>query len=378
MAGKIDIGVEITWTSTVSAEILRGVREFALTQPDWVLRHIDSPIPDDSALPVQQRWKPAAGIYAGGVAPFNGKFGSLTGPVVIIGDCSFNWDLRIDLDDAPVGKMAFQHFQDRGFVHFGFVGNDQPYSLSRYESFVGVLRKKGFSCSVCPRTPGSMKPRANKDVAAWLQSLPKPVGILCCHDPIARDLLSVCHAEQLRVPEEIAILGIDNDLVWCEASTPQLSSIIIPWRRFGWEAANWVERLLKGEKPKGDRIVWISPRDVMTRQSTDSIAVTDPDLARALAHIRSHACEGLSVKELVHATLLDRRALERKFAKFLNRSPHDEIRRVRIDRAKLLLSETALSPNQIAQKTGFSRKHFAAVFTQIVGVTPLKYRTREL
>ena len=374
MAETLDIAVEITWSSNVSAEILRGIREFSLTRPRWLLRHVDS---GPEHLPLGQPWKPAAGIYAGGTAAFRGIFGKLPGPVVVIGDCSFKTDLRIDLDDEPIGKLAMQHFLDRGFRRFGFVGNGTGYARKRCASFAAALATHGLECQLCPAGPTGMNPVANSAVSDWLTALPKPVALLCSNDPVARDLLSVCHAAKLRVPEEIAILGIDNDPVWCEASTPQLSSVIIPWRRFGWEAAFWLDRLITGAKAPAKGVVYLPPRDIMTRQSTDSVAVTDPELARALAYIRLHACEGLSVKQLVQALPIDRRMLERKFKEQLQRSPHDEIRRVRVDRAKLLLTETALTPDQIAAQTGLSSNHFADVFSKAVGVTPLQYRRRE-
>jgi len=178
------------------------------------------------------------------------------------------------------------------------------------------------------------------------------------------------------VPNEIAILGVDNDELLCELTSPPLSSVFPNAPRAGYEAAELLNRIMEGQKigPKAHRI---APLGVKVRQSTDVLAIDDRVIARALQFIREQACTGINVDDLLRAVPLSRRVLEQRFQRLLGRTPREEILNVRLNRAKQFLAETDLSLAQIAERTGFEHvEYLSVVFKRETGVTPSSYRTK--
>ena len=206
-------------------------------------------------------------------------------------------------------------------------------------------------------------------MVAWLRSLPRPLALFCVTDVAGSEMLTNCDLAGLRVPEEISVLGVDNRASWCEPCHPPLSSVAIPWRRVGYGAAHWVARLLAGEKPP-EEMTLVAPEEVVTRQSSEMRAIPDPTLADAMAFIRGNACDRITVATVAAHAGIDRRRLERAFRKHLGRSPHDELARIRMDPAKLLLAKTGLNVEDIAERIGLSSNRFWCLFRTAVGTTP--------
>jgi LacI family transcriptional regulator len=208
----------------------------------------------------------------------------------------------------------------------------------------------------------------------WLTSLPKPIGIMACNDFRGQHVLEGCRAARLSVPDEVAVIGVDNEHVICDFCQPPLSSVIPAAERIGFEAAGMLDRLMKGEKLE-QRQVRIKPLGVAARQSTDVMAIDDGDVVAALKIIRDRACLGLSVADILREVPIARSSLERRFRKTVGRSPQAEIRGVQMKRARQLLCETDLTLNQIAALTGFKHsEYFSVVFKREVGQTPGQYR----
>ena len=213
-------------------------------------------------------------------------------------------------------------------------------------------------------------------IAAWVLSLPRPVGVMACNDDRGQQVLDACRRVNVLVPEEVAVIGVDNDEILCSLSSPPLTSVDINTVQVGFEAAALLDRLMAGRRPPAEPFL-LPPRGVVPRESTDVLATDDRELAAAIRFIRDHACDGLRVKELVRKTGLSRRALERRMEKLLGRSPKEEITRVQIERAKRLLTETDLSAATVAEKCGYSQpKYFSQVFHGKVGLPPGAYRRR--
>ena len=187
-------------------------------------------------------------------------------------------------------------------------------------------------------------------------------------------MLDACRRVNVLVPEEVAVIGVDNDEILCNLSSPRLTSVDINTVQVGFEASALLDRLMAGVRPPAQPLL-LSPLGVVTRESTDILATDDRELAAAIRFIREHACGGLRVKELERKTGLSRRSLERRMEKLLGRSPKEEITRVQIERAKRLLTETDLSVAAIAEKCGYSQpKYFSQVFHAKVGTSPGAYR----
>jgi LacI family transcriptional regulator len=191
-----------------------------------------------------------------------------------------------------------------------------------------------------------------------------------------REVLYACRALGLLVPEQVAVMGGDEDSLLCETCNPPLSGVALTSERIGYEAAALLDRLLHGEARPAEPTL-IEPTRVVVRQSTDTLAITDPDLAQAIAFIRVHAATAIRVSDVLRAVAVSRSWLERRFQESLGRSPAEEIRRVRLDRAKQLLAETEMPVPQVAVAAGFgSREYLAYAFKQVTGLTPREFRHR--
>lgn len=280
----------------------------------------------------------------------------------------------VETNDRAIARLAVEHFLERGFTHFGFCGDARfNWSTWRAKHFREGLREAGHSCFVF----GYDSTRVDRQVAAierWLRSLPKPVAVLAAYDNRGLQVLEACHNLGLSVPDEVAVLGVDNDELLCELASPPLSSIAPDAHRAGYEAAGLLDRLMQGEKV-GNECVQIDPLLLYPRQSTDVLAIDDPVVVKALRYIREHACEGLQVADILRVVPVSRRVLEARFRARLHHTPHEEIVRVRIDRVKQLLAETELTLEAIASRTGYEHAEYMSVmFRREMGTTPGRYR----
>jgi len=215
---------------------------------------------------------------------------------------------------------------------------------------------------------------------AWLRELPKPIGIMAFDDAAAHDLAAACLDADIGVPEHVAIIGVNNDDLLCESAWPPLSSIEADFSRMGYVAAKHLDAILRGEKLAPElRFVKLPPLGVVQRQSTDVLAVDDPNLADALRFIREHACDPCGIDDVLRHVPVGRRWLERQFLKTLGRSPHAEITRVRIEAAQRLLLQPELRLPEIAERCGFSvMQTFTRAFRINAKITPAAYRRRTL
>ena len=211
-------------------------------------------------------------------------------------------------------------------------------------------------------------------MVAWLQSLPKPVGLMACNDDCGQQVIEACKMAHLAVPDTVGVLGADNDEVVCGLSDPPMSSVVINFERAGYEAALVLFRLLRGVRRVPAKIT-APATHVIARRSTNFMAVSDPYVTKALQFIRDHARENMMVMDVAGAVALSRRTLEIKFRREIGCSILEHIRRVRTDQIVRLLVETELPVGQIAESLGFSDvQHFARYFRASKQTSPLAYR----
>lgn len=291
----------------------------------------------------------------------------------------------LETDDGAISQMAAEHFRERGFRNFGYCG-DERFNWSRWrrDAFAAHLAAHGFSCAILAGAQPDRRSPAVADweselssLARWLRSLPKPVGIFAGYDIRGLQVLEACRRLELAVPDEVAVLGVDNDELLCDLADPPLSSVIPDVRRTGYEAAALLDRMMRGEKVRGEGRLF-APLGVATRQSTDVVAVADRHISAAVRYIRGHACEGITVAHVIKQVPLSRRVLEARFQKLLGRSPHTQILAVKIERVKQLLADTDLSLAAIADRTGFRHVEYLSVaFKRQMGVTASEYRARQ-
>jgi LacI family transcriptional regulator len=282
-------------------------------------------------------------------------------------------------DDATIGIMAATHLREMGLRHFAYAGFSQlPWSLARMHGFCDHMRKAGIDvqCHLAPfQANRRAVVRAEAALVQWLRDLPKPVGLMVCNDEFALSISELCRIHELHVPEQIAILGVDNDEVICELSNPPLSSIAIAAQQAGYEAARLLDQLMRGESSGRDVIAQAS--HVVSRQSTDMTAIDDPEVAKAMTFIHQNSHRIVQVNDVVKATSLSRRGLADRFNQSIGHSISDQIHRRRVEYIMNRLATTHQSIAQIADDIGYSSdKHIARYFYRQTGLTPRAYRQK--
>jgi LacI family transcriptional regulator len=282
-----------------------------------------------------------------------------------------------ETDDVAISHLAAEHLLERGFTQFAYAGDHRfNWSNWRAEHFANNIKAAGFPVQFYEPSRNFQPDddRQIDDLGRWISGLPKPVGILACYDFRGQQILDACRRHDIAVPDEVAVIGVDNDDLICELCDPPLSSVAPNSFRTGYEAAALLEQMFKGRKARGETHL-IPPLGVVTRQSTDVLAIHDRNIARAINFIRKHACEGINVHDVIKAVPQSRRLLEKAFRKYIGRTPHQEIFRVQLDRVKKLLNETDLSIEEISERAGFSHVEYLSVaFKRELGMPPSRFR----
>lgn len=375
------IGIAVDGISHYGRAVMAGVMRYANLRRNWLineeLRRIDA---------AELNWPPCDGAIIAGVTTNVAK--KLIARIPHVVHCSSSGDPAktavVCLDDTAAGRVAADHLLDCRLERFGFYGHHPSAasntSRDRLAGFQSRLAERKFTCEITPIGYPDERDRLKRShwptLTRWLRELPKPIGIFCYDDTAAHDLAAACLKANIAVPERIAIIGVNNDELACESAWPPLSSVEGEFSRVGYRAAELLDRLMRGEtlSPE-ERLTRLPPLGVVARQSTDVLAVDDPNLANALRFIREHACDPCTVRDVLAEVPVNRRWLERQFILKLGRSPHDEISRVRMERACRLMLNPALSLNDIAEHCGFSAiSSFNRAFTDAIGTTPSRYR----
>ena len=285
---------------------------------------------------------------------------------------------EISSDARAVSKMAADHLLERQFIHFAYVGSeDRGWSRRREQAFYNYLAKRGFDTHIYrqPKRPQErMWEREQAYLAKWIAELPTPIGLLACDDDRGREVLEACTLAGLNVPEDVAVVGVDNDDVFCDLADPPLSSVALNVESAGYRAAQLLDGMMSGKIRKPRRIV-VEAVAVVNRRSTDIVAIDDQDLTAALQFIRRANGRDLSVGSVVEQVSVSRRMLEKRFRQTVGRSILEDIHLVRLEQAKRLLLETPYPVSKIARLAGFGTTgYFIQFFLKRMGKTPRRYR----
>jgi LacI family transcriptional regulator len=289
----------------------------------------------------------------------------------------------VGTDNRAVAELAAQHLLDRGlgqFAYCGHGGSENVGSDQRGRHFAAFFAARSLPCILFPAPKANQKPvtwdEEIAQLAAWVAELPKPVGVMAVNDDRGLQILDACRRAGVIVPDEVAVVGVDNDEILCGMVTPPMSSIALDVEQIGYEAARMLDDAMNGvDLPTQE--IRLPPIGVITRHSTDMMSVGDRDVAIAAQWIRQHACESISVSQVVLQTPLSRRSLEQRFVKLLGRTLNGEIVRVKLERVQRLLIETTLPLSAIAEKAGISSGSYLSVlFHRKMGFTPAEFRRR--
>ena len=357
-------------------EILEGIARFRNTHEPWSVfldeRELNTPPPDwlldwegDGVICRPTTPELASGLKSKRIAvvDLNDRHGDLGLP-------------RVSSDMVAIGRVAAQHLLDRDYLNIAYCGFDgESWCESRLAGLMQVVEPVSTF-----RTPWvGLREHAwdeeQKLICKWLSALPRPLGVVACNDVRGHHVLDACKTLGLSVPEEVAVVGVDNAATFCALCDPPLSSVVPDAEGIGYQAAALLDRSMRGILVE-NRTIAISPQGVFTRESTDSVAISDPLVARARRFIREHAREGIGVPDLLAWSGMSRSTLERRFRSALGCSPHDEITRSRIARVKVLLRDTNRSIRQIAEDCGFEHSEYLMFqFKRETGLTPTEWRS---
>ena len=379
MAKQLRIAVLIDTSRPFRCEIIRGVAKYARQQPNWTF----SVDPLGAAAPVKStRYWECDGIiaYSSSAEMCQVLRDSKLAVVLCAASLSDPGLPRVGPDDLAVGREAAEHLLQRSFRHFGYLGAASGFSaIQRGHGFERRLAQAGFTCATYT------VPRINAtnvddwegllaELQRWLTALPKPVGIFTTNDITNRRLTVACRILGLRVPEEVATLGVDDEDLVCEFSDPPLSSVDPDWVQVGFESAKLLDSLMAGQ-PAPSGPILVAPKGVVARQSTDTVAVEDPLVAKAIKLIRENTTRPTRIGDLLKILGVSRRSLEQRFKASLGRGPAAEVRRVHVERAKKLLLDGHGSIATIAKAAGFSNaQSLCVIFRREVGMPPTVFR----
>jgi LacI family transcriptional regulator len=373
------VALLIETSRTYGRDILRGVNRYIAEHEHWSLflelRALDSQVPRWLAS-----WRGDGIIARTGSAAMAEAIAATGLPGVELRASKLAHKLPfVGCDNGDLGRLVADHFIDNGFANFAVFDLDtERYFEERRDNFRASLAARGYQCHEHHASAHGERPanweRHQANVARWVASLPKPIGIFACTDQLAFWLLDACRRAGVAVPEEVAVVGAENDETLCTMARPQLSSVAFDGERVGYEAAGLLDRLMAGEPLPAEPLL-VPPKGIVVRQSSDIMAIEDPQIAAAVRYIREHACHGINVADVVKQSGLSRTLLERRMRQSLGRTPGEEIVKARFGRVQRLLTDTALSLAEIAERCGFEHpQYMAESFKKHFGITPGAFR----
>ena len=373
------VALLVETSRTYGRELLQGINQYVTEHGPWSLlvesRSLESPPP-----PWLPHWKGHGIFTRSGSKEMVKAVRRARLPTVELRATQLKHPFPfVGVDNRSLGKTVAEHFLARGFRHFGvYELVTEQYFQQRCENFVQTVAQHGYEAARyrCPnrREQPTEWERAQRELAEWLHRLPKPVGVMACTDQLGFWLLDTCRRCGALVPEEVAVVGVENDASLCSMASTPLSSVALNGRAIGYRAAELLDHLMRGGKPP-KKPVLVEPSGVVTRLSSDTVAVDDPEIAAALLYMREHAAEGISVSDVLRGVAISRSSLERGLRKLLGRSPNQELLRLKLQRAEEMLTYTDLTLSAIAERSGFRRtQHLAETFRTFYGVPPGQYR----
>lgn len=382
MSRNAHIGLIFHYDTGYCRGVLRGIKQYAEAMRHWVLIPV---VADPRAVRALRKFQVDGLISWLFRAPVAAAARALECPwVSVCGVAPDDEVPRVGPDDFMMGQLAAEHLLGCGFRQFAFIGHSDHAGSDRREAgFRRTIEEAGYSVDHYHHEHGPRLFRSttqgwapNRSFRRWVLSLPKQVGVAAFYDFLGLQLSESCREAGLRVPEDVAIVGMGNDDLLCDFARPSLSSVAVATDQIGHQAAALLDRLMNGHSPPQQPIL-VPPPGVVPRQSSDVLAIADDDVAAALRWIRDTSHLPVRVADLLRAIPVSRRLLERKFRKVLSRGISEEIRRAHIERAKRLLAGTDLAVSAIGVSAGFSNaSHLSIVFRQETGLTPTAFRTQ--
>lgn len=372
------VALLVETTRTYTRDLVSGIRRYLAEKGPWSV-FIELRALDSSPPPWLGRWdgdgiicrtftrEMAEAVAACGLPAVETRSSRLCPRLPFVG-----------MDNSLIGAAVARHFLQRGYRNFAAYRLDtEDFFEERVANFVAVVEREGARCAVLPgREPDSVEDweASQRRLIEWVASLPKPVGVFAANDQLGFRLLDACQRAGIAVPEEVAVVGTEDEETLCGLAAPPLSSLRFDGQAVGYLAAETLAGMMRGEEPPA-RVRLVPPKGIVTRGSSDETVVNDPLVQRAARLVRERACEGLNVEQLCAELRVSRSALERRMKAAIGRTPKEELQRMRFRRAEWLLRETDLTMECVAEQCGFAHGHyFQSAFGKRYGRTPGQFR----
>lgn len=380
MVDEKNVAVIVETSNSYARGVLRGIHDYARTREGWTLH-----LTEHGRHEIDESFA-GTGTFDGAIARIETErmariIESMGVPTVDVSATRLIEGIPwVETDDEAITRLAVDHLRDCGLQTVAFFGDPfYNWSVWRQQTFERLLGRPDIVPSRVFNLPARREPGVRwwtqrEAIRDWLAGLPKPVGIFACYDACGLQLLDICRTYGFMVPEDVAVIGVDNDELLCELAKPTLSSVMPNALRTGACAAELLDRMMHGGAVEGAKHA-IAPLGVRKRVSTDVLTVADPHVAKAVAFIRQHARRNIRVEDVLEVVPLSRRVLETRFRQALNRTPHQEILRMRTNAVRELLLETDLSLAEISEALGIEHPEYLSVFfKKETGLTPRAYR----
>jgi LacI family transcriptional regulator len=367
--------------------LLRGITRYSVDHGPWAFCRMPQFYRETIGIEGILEWAKDWGAH-GIIGQFYnhcevGKF-TEAGIAVIAQDLQERFEEIPNITGAyfETGQMGAEYFLKKGFNHFAFYGfQNIVWSRERAEGYEATVKEAGYRVHYFEPEEASAialwyyKPSA---LSRWLKSLPKPIALMACDDNQAHHISEACRHSGIRIPEEVAVLGVDNDEMLCCIADPPLSSISQGAEKGGYEAARLIEYMINTRDFNPYNIV-IKPTQVITRQSTDIYATNDKYIVSALKYIHQNVDKNLKVEQVLKEVPLSRRSLEKRFLQITGYPVYEYIYNLRIEKFTQKLLETDMTIFEIALDLGLNdSKNIARQFKQLKGLTPVEYRKNHL
>ncbi len=355
--------------------LIIGITKYAKLHGPWSF--YKEPIDLKSSIPHLTNWNPDGIIMRDTL--ISKELLKLKKPTILaIHDSKYPKDVPvIKTDSYAIAKMASEHFLEKGLKNFAFCGFDEyDWSEGRKFYFNKFINEAGYKTYnyVSPKGKKIYWKNEQKHLINWIKSLPKPIGIFACNDDRGQHILEVCKLMNIKIPDDVAVIGVDNDPMVCELGDPPLSSIALNVEAAGFNAAKLMDYMIEKNKLTGENIL-VSPTHIVQRQSSDIVAVNDSEVAKAIKFIKENAKNKILVEDVVKATCLSRRTLERRFKQIFHKSIYNQIQHIRIELIARLLIETDLSISQITSLFNFTdAEHISRYFKREKGIGLREFR----
>ena len=379
------VGIRVPSWASFTRPIFRGIVDFIRNNEQWQIQTLVDSTNEMAPVLIDENWR-GDGLILFRFSEEEAKiFKQCKIPVVnLSAECLGKGFPTVIPNNFEIGKQAAQHMLTLGLKNFSYWGDpSRNYSIERGSAFEKQINSAGFDCIKVQIEPDHLPwdgrwVKMHERIVKELDRLPKPVGIFAKDDMLGSNIIRICNEVGILVPEEVAVMGTNADEVFCQISTPPLSSVAYPGESVGYEAARLLSKMMNGQYIKNDHLVTMPIRDIVARESTNTFAIDDLVVTQAVQYIRAVApVYPIHVSEVAARSSLSLSGFNKHFVQLMGHTPKEEIKRVRLAKLQTLLKNSNEKISHIAKDMKFgSPEELSRFFKRETGMVPKEYRSR--